>query len=64
MSIYKVKLTYRYFDVVDFYVFDVVEVEADNEKDALKKATELLDDADYESLEDSKILEVKKGEKS
>jgi len=58
MSIYKVKLTYRYFDVVDFYVFDVVEVEADNEKDALKKATELLDDADYESLEDSKILEV------
>ena len=50
MNLYKVKLTYRY--------CDIVEVEADNVEDALEKATWLSDDAHFELHEDSKILSV------
>ena len=56
MKIYKVKLTYKY--------FDIVEVEADSEEDALEKAPALSDDAHYESLEDSKILAVEEAGES
>ena len=56
MNTYKVKLTYRY--------FDIVEVEAENVEDALEKAPEFSDDAHFEIHEDSKILSVEEAGES
>jgi hypothetical protein len=57
MNLYKVKLTYK--------LFDIVEVKAESAEDALEKAPPLSDDADFElHYEGSKILEVEEAGES
>jgi hypothetical protein len=57
MNLYKVKLTYK--------LFDIVEVKAESAEDALEKAPPLSDDAHFElHYEGSKILEVEEAGES
>jgi len=56
MNLYKVKLTYKF--------FDIVYVAADSEEDALEKAPGLSDNEHFESHENTEILAVEEAGES